>query len=91
MSEKVEYVEVKVKVPTKIMKFLEGMVEQGSIESVQEYLEYSVLEAVEADINSDDVFVPSFEQLVKRYDLSQIFEVGVGSLPLIFPLFFGVK
>jgi len=78
MSEKVECVEVTVNVPTKILKFLEAMVEQGSIKSVQEYLEYSVLEAVEADINSDDVFQLSFEQLVKHHDLGEIFKVEVG-------------
>jgi len=78
MSKQVECVEVTVNVPTKILKFLEAMVAQGSIKSVQEYLEYSVLEAVEADINSDDVFQPSFEQLIKHHDLGEIFKVGVG-------------
>jgi len=75
-----DYVEVTVKVPTKILKFLEAMVEQGSIKSVQEYLEYSIVDVVEADINTDDVFQPSFEQLVKRYDLGEIFKVEVGCI-----------
>jgi len=78
MGKKVECVEVTVNVPAKILKFLKAMVEQGNIKSIQEYLEYSLLEAVEADINSDGVFVPSFEQIIKRYDLGEIFEVGVG-------------
>jgi hypothetical protein len=74
MSEKVEYVPVTIKVPRKLLTFLEAMAKQGIIESLQNYLEYSIIEAVQADINTDDVFHPSFEQLIKRYDLGETFK-----------------
>lgn len=66
---KQETVEVTLKLPKAIMDFLKDMA--PSIEmTVEEYLTYSIIQAVAADVDTFDVFVPTWKQIVDKYGLA---------------------
>lgn len=75
----IELEEIVVKIPKAIMKFLREHQDELD-EKIEDYLQKVVISAVRADIETNDVFVPSPIALVKKYDLQPIFkkfDVGV--------------
>ena len=61
--------------PEKLIAFLKAM--EGNLEEPMErYIERSIIGVVEADINSQDVFVPTFKEIIKENGLDKIFKVG---------------
>ena len=67
MSEK-ETVDVTLKLPKAIVDFLKDS-ERTLEMTVEEYLTYSIIQTVAADIDTFDVFVPSWKQIVDKYGL----------------------
>jgi len=67
MSEK-ETVEVTLKLPKAIVDFLKDS-ETSMRMTVEEYLTYSIVHSVAADIDTFDVFVPTWKQIVDKYGL----------------------
>ena len=76
MSEKIEYVEVTVKVPRKIFDFLKDL-EKPMNMTVKEYIEHSIIQDVFSDMDctaggGGPFFDP--DELIKRYELKPIFQ-----------------
>lgn len=65
---KEETVEVTLKLPKAIVDFLKDMQTTLNM-TVEEYLVFSIIQAVGADLDTNDVFVPSPAELVERYGL----------------------
>lgn len=73
--------ETTILLPEKLIAFLRAM--EGNLEEPMErYIERSIIGVVEADINSHDVFVPTFEEIVKENGLDKIFKVGSGGVSI---------
>ena len=67
-----ETVEITIKVPKGITRFLEDIIPSTEFESVQEYLEEAVSSRVEGDIEND-MFNPKLKEVTKRYNLEGVF------------------
>lgn len=74
-----EYEEVKVKLPKKLAKFLRAM-EKVLGQSMEEYLQYSIVDMVRADLDTEDIFVPTQRQIVEKHGLGEIYEVSRAGL-----------
>ena len=70
MSEEIEYETVQVKVPKAIMVFLRDVLRDER--EVKEYLEYSIIDSVRADIDNGNVFYEP-NDVIKRYGLDKVF------------------
>ena len=57
------------KLPKAIMDFLKDMKPIAGM-TVEEYLTYSIVQVVAADIDTFDVFVPTWKQIVDKYGLT---------------------
>ena len=68
MSEKTEYVEVTLRLPKGLLEFLEDMKACFDC-SVKEYMEYSLIDTLRAQIDADFVFSPTVERVSKRYEI----------------------
>ncbi|MEM0253247.1 MAG: hypothetical protein QXK78_01640 [Candidatus Bathyarchaeia archaeon] len=66
-KQKIEYETVQLKIPKNIMNLLRDSLE-GSIE---EYLEYSIIEVVKADLEADALI--SHKKIIEKYKLQEIF------------------
>lgn len=74
MSEQIEFEEVTLRVPKRIMDFLrkhEKRLEGGNI---QGYLERNIVDCVRAEIDAATVFVPDPEDVIKTYKLGPVFK-----------------
>jgi len=65
---KQETVEVTLKLPKAIVDFLKDS-EKALEMTMEEYLVYSIMQVVGADIDTLDTFVPTPKQIVKQYGL----------------------
>ena len=70
MSEEIEYETVQVKVPKAVMVFLRDVLRDER--EVKEYLEYSIIDSVRADIDNGNVFYEP-NDVIKRYGLDKVF------------------
>lgn len=73
MSKK-ETVEVSVKVPKGIIRFLNDIIPASKYDSLQEYLTDAIISRVEGDIDAD-VFSPSVKGVAIKYDLKEEFDI----------------
>jgi len=69
-SEEIEYETVQVKVPKAVMVFLRDVLRDER--EVKEYLEYSIIDSVRADIDNGNVFYEP-NDVIKRYGLDKVF------------------
>ena len=69
-----KYVEVTVKVPEGIMQFLNDIIQSTNYDSVQEYLEDTIISRVEANIDGD-IFNPTVKAVAERYCLKEEFSI----------------
>lgn len=70
-QEKEDHIEVSIKLPKKLMDFLKDM-EQNMDMTVEQYLEYCIIEAVGADLDTMKFFLQKPKQLIKNYGLKDI-------------------
>ena len=70
MSEEIEYEVVQVKVPKAVMVFLRDVLRDER--EVKEYLEYSIIDSVRADIDNGNAFY-ELNDVIKRYGLDKVF------------------
>jgi hypothetical protein len=78
-KEQIEFEEVVIKIPKAIMKFLRENQDLLN-EKIEDYLQRDIISSIRADLETQDVFVPSPIVLAKKYDLQPIFkkfDVGV--------------
>ena len=73
--------EVTILLPEKLIDFLKAM-EENLKEPMERYIERSIIGTVEADINSQDTFVPTFEAIIQENDLAKIFKVDSGGVSI---------
>ena len=74
MAEEVEYVEMRLRIPKPIIDFLEAL-EPFTGVNPQEYLEYSIVKCIEADVNAIDDNPPfTAEEVRRRFGLDKVFE-----------------
>lgn len=66
---KEEYVEVTLKLPKGLLEFLNDMKACFDC-SVEEYLEYSLLDTLRAQIEADFIFSPTVEDVAKKYGVN---------------------
>lgn len=71
MSKKEGYVELTVKLPKRLVDFLKGM-EKTMGMSLEEFIEHSVVQTVGACLDSEDLFVPSSNDIIEKYGLEAI-------------------
>lgn len=67
---KEEYIEVTLTLPQKVVDFLKDM-EKTLDMTMKEYLEYSILQAVGADLDTYDTFVPTVTEILEKYGLAE--------------------
>ncbi len=72
MAETIEYEKVEIQVPKKIMDFLREM-ERITHEKPEEYMAYSIVSSVDADISCGETFVSSPQEMRKHYGLVPVF------------------
>ena len=66
-------IDVKVKIPIALMNFLKAMEDEGFLEqTVKEYLEWSLIQVILADINAGSFGDP--KALKKKSDLQPLFK-----------------
>jgi len=68
-----EFNYVAVVLPKTIIDFLRASEEYLGT-SMEEYLGYSLIEAVEADLNAGDIFIPTAQQLIEKHNLQNVFK-----------------
>lgn len=61
---------VTIKVPKAVMNLLEAYSKRGLGMTANEYLEYSILQAVRADLDAGDVFTIEPQETIRLYDLN---------------------
>jgi hypothetical protein len=61
-KEQIETEQVTIQLPKKLMDFLRAHFKDPA----KEYIQYSVIDSIRADINTDNVFLDS---IIKKYDL----------------------
>jgi hypothetical protein len=72
-SEQIEFEEILVKMPKAIMNFLREH-EHELDEKIEDYLQRAIISVVRADIETNNVFVPSPIELANKYNLQPIFK-----------------
>jgi len=80
MAEKteIEYEQVTIRVPKKIMDFLRLM-QKLNHETPEEYMAYNVVDMVRADIDAGDVFIPEPHEVAELNGLTPVFKEILGS------------
>ena len=68
--ENTEFESVTIKVPKSVMDLLRAYSKHGLGMAANEYLEYSVLQAVKADLDMGDVFTLEPEEIINQYNLN---------------------
>ncbi len=66
----IEFESVTIQVPKNIMALLRASSEHGLKMTAKEYLEYSVLETIRADLDAGDVFTVEPEEIISQYNLN---------------------
>ena len=79
MRKKKEHVEVTVKLPKRLVDFLEAKKEITDM-TVKEYLERAIIQSVGADLEAKDTFVPQPEEIIEKYRLKDILKDTVVGL-----------
>jgi len=64
-EEKIEYVEFVISMPKKVLEFLEANKESLKYHDVQAYIEFSVLQTIQGDIN-DSAFSEPAKTIIDR-------------------------
>jgi TRAP-type uncharacterized transport system substrate-binding protein len=73
MTEK-KLLEVTVKVPEGLMRFLKDIIPASTYDNIDEYLTDAIISRVYGDIDAS-VFYPTIKAVAERYDLKEEFEV----------------
>lgn len=66
----IEFEQVTIKVPKNVMNLLRAYAKHGLGMTANEYFEYSVLQAVRADLDASDVFTLEPQEIMNQYDLT---------------------
>jgi hypothetical protein len=69
-QEQIEFESVTIKVPKNVMNLLRAYSKHGLGMTANEYLEYSILQAVRADLDVGDVFTLEPEEIINQYNLN---------------------
>lgn len=68
----IEFESITIKVPKNVMNLLRAYSKHGLEMTANEYLEYSILQAVKADLDIGDVFTLEPEEIINQYNLIQL-------------------
>ena len=79
MRKKTEHVEVTLRLPKRLVDFLEAKEEITDM-TVKEYLERAIIQSVGADLEARDTFVPQPEEFIEKYGLKDILKDTVVGL-----------
>lgn len=66
----IEFESITIKVPKNVMNLLRAYSKHGLEMTANEYLEYSILQAVKADLDIGDVFTLEPEEIINQYNLN---------------------
>lgn len=80
MNELVEMETVKLQIPKSMMNCLREL-EHHIGQSVNEYLEYSLIDIFSSDLNSKHIFTPDIPALIKKYNLQELNTLVRGAIP----------
>jgi hypothetical protein len=69
---KIEFQEMTIRIPKAVLEFLRAH-EKEMGTTTEEYITYTIVDVVRADIDSGEVFVPESEQVIKDWNLNSIF------------------
>ena len=73
-----EFNYVAVVLPKTIIDFLRDTEEYLGT-SMEGYCSFSLIEAVEADLNAGDIFIPTAKQLIEKHNLKNVFKATEAS------------
>ena len=69
MSEKIEFENITIRAPKKILDFLRAH-EENLGRTAEEYIELNIVQCVKADLDAGDVFAPTGPQIAKTWALT---------------------